>query len=84
MRYWDIANPQVEQWRNTLLSGGEIKVVYNHPWFWKCVASRIPKPDKKKKVASDPYIMLPKTEDKPTLKDFVTSENMITEAHGEI
>lgn len=84
MRYWDTANPQVEQWRNTLLSGGEIKVVYNHPWFWKCVASRIPKPDKKKKLASDPYIMLPKSEDKPTLKDFVPTENMITEASGEI
>jgi hypothetical protein len=56
MRYWPMTDPKVAAVRETLVSGGEIKVVYNHPWFWKCCASRVPKPEKKR-VSSDPYIM---------------------------
>ena len=56
MRYWPMTDPKVAAVRETLVSGGEIKLVYNHPWFWKCCASRVPKPEKKR-VSSDPYIM---------------------------
>lgn len=56
MRYWPQDNEQVMAWRKQLMEGTELKVVYKHPWYWKCVASRLPKPEKKK-VASDPYIM---------------------------
>jgi hypothetical protein len=31
--------------RQKLLDGEEIKVVYDEPWFWKCVASTIEKPE---------------------------------------
>lgn len=57
MRYWPINEPGVAAWRQTLVDGGEIKVVHNHPWFWKCVASRVAKPDKKKNVSAEPYVM---------------------------
>lgn len=56
MRYWPVKDQQIAAWRNTLINGGEMKVVYNHPWFWKCVASRIPKPEKKN-ISAQPYIM---------------------------
>jgi hypothetical protein len=56
MRYWPVNDQQIAAWRNTLINGGEMKVVYNHPWFWKCVASRIPKPEKKN-ISAQPYIM---------------------------
>jgi hypothetical protein len=31
--------------RQKLMNGEEIKVVYDEPWFWKCVASTIEKPE---------------------------------------
>jgi hypothetical protein len=52
-----MTDPKVVAVRETLVNGGEIKVVYNHPWFWKCSASRVAKPEKKKRVSSEPYIM---------------------------
>ena len=33
--------------KNRLLSGQDIKIVYNEPWFWKCSASRVPKPERR-------------------------------------
>ena len=65
MRYWPIDNPQVAKWRQTLMDDGEIKVVYKHPWFWKCVKSRLPKPEKKT-VSANPYIMTPEAESDDT------------------
>tara|TARA_Y100001980_G_C14424800_1_gene214835 strand:- start:560 stop:748 length:189 start_codon:yes stop_codon:yes gene_type:complete len=31
--------------RQRLIDGEIIKVVYNNPWFWKCSASRVAKPE---------------------------------------
>ena len=31
--------------RQRLLDGNQIKIVYDDPWFWKCSASRVPKPE---------------------------------------
>jgi len=31
--------------RNDLLSGSTYNIVYNFPWYWKIVASRLPKPN---------------------------------------
>lgn len=56
MRYWAVNDETVAGWRQTLIDGGEIKVVHNHPWFWKCVASRVAKPVKTN-ISSAPYIM---------------------------
>lgn len=33
--------------KNRLTNGQDIKVVYNQPWFWKCSASRVPKPNRR-------------------------------------
>ena len=33
--------------KGRLLSGKDIKVVYNQPWFWKCSMSRVPKPERR-------------------------------------
>lgn len=64
MRYWDMNDESVAGWRQTLVDGGEIKVVHNHPWFWKCVASRVAKPVKTN-VSSAPYIMKDDATTKP-------------------
>ena len=61
MRYWPTDNVKVANWRQTLMDGGEIKVVYKHPWFWKCVKSRLPQREKKT-VSANPYIMTPEAE----------------------
>ena len=56
MRYWAVNVPEVAAFRNALLAGETRKVVYNHPWFWKCAASRTAKPVKSR-VSVEPYIM---------------------------
>lgn len=53
---WPIDNPRVASIRDRLLSGETIKLVYNNPWFWKCVVSNIPKP-KRFTITHDPYIV---------------------------
>lgn len=86
MRYWQMDNPTVAAWRQTLVDGGELKVVHDHPWFWKCVASRVPKPERKKSVSSDPYIMSEdKIPDAPTLAEHLPTEPSSTqEGHDEV
>lgn len=56
MRYWAVGVPAVAAFRDALLAGDTKKVVYNHPWFWKCAASRTAKPIKSR-VSAEPYIM---------------------------
>jgi hypothetical protein len=45
-KYWS-AEPRNQQVRQRLIDGHQIKIVYDGPWFWKCSASRIPKPKDK-------------------------------------
>ena len=53
-RYW--ANtPDIMAIRQRLIDGEVIKVVYDNPWFWKCSASRISKPERSQ-PKSAPYI----------------------------
>ena len=56
MRYWPIDNPEIADWRETLLRGDSIKVVHSAPWFWKCVASNLPRPESRNN-ASVPYVL---------------------------
>jgi len=56
MRYWAVNVPEVAAFRNALQAGETRKVVYNHPWFWKCAASRTAKPATSR-VSAQPYIM---------------------------
>jgi len=51
-------NPQAQATRNKLLQGEEIKIVYNAPWFWKCTASRVEKPEFRDYTAPPPRIDL--------------------------
>ena len=75
LRYWPMEREGVAAWRQTLVDGGEIKVVHNHPWFWKCVASRVPKPEKKKNVSAEPYIMTdPRASGNPTLSSWTPAQ----------
>ena len=32
--------------RNRLINGEAVNVVYREPWFWRCSASRVPKPQR--------------------------------------
>jgi len=45
-KYWPVTHRN-QQVRQRLIDGHQIKIVYNDPWFWKCSASRIPKPKDK-------------------------------------
>jgi len=45
-KYWPVTQRN-QQVRQRLIDGYQIKIVYNDPWFWKCSASRIPKPKDK-------------------------------------
>jgi hypothetical protein len=47
---------QAKHVRQKLMDGDEVKIVYDAPWFWKCSASRVPKPVLVKK----PFIVLNK------------------------
>jgi hypothetical protein len=53
-RYWP-TTPNIAALRQRLLDGETIKVVYNNPWFWKCVTSRVPKPTRELPKTT-PYI----------------------------
>ena len=45
MKNWNMENQLARDTRQKLLDGQEIKVVYDEPWFWKCTASTIEKPE---------------------------------------
>ena len=55
LRYWPLNNPEVADIRNKLIAGEQIKVVYDQPWFWKCSASRTPKPERNQPKTA-PYV----------------------------
>ena len=42
---WNMDNKLARDTRQKLVDGQEIKVVYDEPWFWKCTASTIEKPE---------------------------------------
>jgi hypothetical protein len=45
MKRWNVTNQLALETRQKLLDGKEIKVVYDEPWFWKCTASNMEKPE---------------------------------------
>ncbi len=85
LRYWPVDNEDVAAWRQTLLDGGEIKVVHQHPWFWKCVASRLPKPENRNAVSCKPYVMgVQKAPDTPTVADHLPEQHLQEETSEEV
>lgn len=76
-RYWPVDNPEIADLRNKLLSGDTIKLVYNNPWFWKCVVSRVPKPERTTPV-HEPFIQYtppPITRSPHLVSSYVDTEN---------
>lgn len=63
LRYWPMDKPEVVAWRQRLVDGDSIKVVHSNPWFWKCVASRLPRPENR--TQSKPFVMA----EEPALTD---------------
>ena len=55
--------------RQKLIDGKDFKLVYDSPWFWKCCASKMPKPSNKPKVRISPFfISCDEDEDKPAAR----------------
>jgi hypothetical protein len=42
---WSVDSQLARDTRQKLLDGKDVKVVYDEPWFWKCTASTIDKPE---------------------------------------
>jgi len=55
-RSWPIHRPEIANVRDRLLNGMTLKVVYDNPWFWKCVKSNVEKPQHNR-LRSEPFIM---------------------------
>ena len=55
MRYWPNEGEGVNI-RERLLGGETVKIVYDNPWFWKCSASRLPKPVRDAPNRKKPFV----------------------------
>merc|ERR1712146_103803 len=53
LKYWP---KSAESTRDKLAEGETVQVVYKEPWYWKCVASKLPKPNFEKANTKGPYI----------------------------
>ena len=54
--YWP-TDGRAQDVRSRLLEGKDIKIVYDEPWFWKCSASRVPRPESSgRRLRQAPYI----------------------------
>ena len=56
-RFWPRTD-QANNFREQILSGGTVKLVYDEPWYWKCSESRVPKPEFTRERQA-PYVELP-------------------------
>jgi hypothetical protein len=80
MRYWPVEKAEIADIRQRLVDGETVKVVYDNPWFWKCSASRTPKPDRTRPRAA-PFVEL--TPRVNTNDDEVKTEEVKTETKTE-
>ena len=55
LRYWPNDGEAVNI-RERLLVGEMVKIVYDNHWFWKCSASRLPKPDRDSSSKKTPFV----------------------------
>lgn len=51
MHFWNTKIETARNFRDLLIQGKEVKIVYDEPWFWKCTASTLPKPDDRRPAA---------------------------------
>ena len=66
--------------RQKLIDGKDFKLVYDSPWFWKCCASKMPKPSNKPKVRLSPFISCDDDEDKPVARKVVVKSKLARRA----
>ena len=57
-KMWNKKSEVAQNTRAQLLRGEEVKIVYSEPWFWKCSASRVEKPEFRDYSAPPPRIDL--------------------------
>lgn len=76
-RSWPVHKPEIASMRDRLLADETVKLVYDKPWFWKCVKSKIPKPERTKTRAA-PFIMdeKPPSQRLRTMDDFIADEKV--------
>jgi hypothetical protein len=76
-RSWPVNKPEIASMRDRLLADETVKLVYDNPWFWKCVKSKVPKPERTKPRAA-PFIMDEKTPSQRlrTIDDFVADDKV--------
>ena len=57
LKNWPV-DEQSQSIRQKLVNGDIVKIVYQEPWFWKCSASRVPKPMyNTRPTKQQPYIL---------------------------
>ena len=66
--------------RQKLIDGKDFKLVYDSPWFWKCCASKMPKPSNKPKVRLSPFISCDDDEDKPVARKVAVKSKLARRA----
>ncbi len=49
-------NPNAVQTRDRVLNGGQVKVVYDDPWYWMISASRVPRPENRAPNPTAPFL----------------------------
>lgn len=54
-RYWP-SSEVAQNFKQRILAGEVIKLVYDEPWYWKVAMSRLPRPEGRVKEKKAPYI----------------------------
>ena len=75
-RYWPTCSenyPIAVELRERLMNGETLNVVYDTPWFWKCSASRLPKPQRLNNKGR-PYIDFHNKDDRARSPPLITRQ----------
>lgn len=78
LRFWP-KTEQAQGVREQLMAGEQVKIVYDEPWYWKCGASRVPKPEFTRE-RPDPYVELKKNDTTRVSKSPPTSPSQMNDA----
>ena len=58
---------EMHEFRQMLLDGGNVEVMYEEPWYWKCLLNNAVRPQEEQRSKVKPYVkMSPKAPDAPT------------------
>lgn len=59
--------PKFQRLRTRLLNGETVQIVYDEPWYWKCVASKLPRITSNGGMTSSPKKRIVLDDEKPTM-----------------